>query len=64
MLDENVVKDFWEYVEYYSDESEPGYDGVHWGMKGIREDAPETAKKAYRKYRKMMADAEKRGIIY
>lgn len=57
------VKDFWEYLEYYPDEDEPGFDGIHYGgIKGIAEDAPEPAKKAFEKYREEQAELAKRGI--
>lgn len=52
---------FKEYLEYYPREGEPGYDKKHRGVKGISENAPEEAKKAYRDYQKMLKRAEKKG---
>ena len=46
------VKSFWDYLEYYPEEDEEGFDGVHYGgVKGIRADAPQEAKKEYEKWR-------------
>lgn len=40
-----------EFAEYYAYADEEGYDGVHnGGVKGMKEDAPEWAKKRYEKY--------------
>lgn len=51
MISWDEVKDFWDYIEYYPESDEEGYDGEHdGGIKGVRDDAPEEAKKAYRKY--------------
>lgn len=53
MLDYNEVKAFWDYLEYYAEEDEEDYDGIHsGGVKGIRADAPDSAKKAYKEYLK------------
>lgn len=47
------------YAEYYPDIDEKGYDGVHaGGVKGLKPDAPEWAKKAYDAVKK----AEKKGF--
>ena len=41
---------FWDYLIFYPDEDEEGFDGEHYGgIKGIRDDAPEEAKKEYDK---------------
>ena len=54
------VKDFWNYLEYYPYKDEPDYDGIHsGGIKGLVEDAPETAKEAFKKFQKMEAEAKK-----
>lgn len=54
---------FWDYLEYYPDEDEPGFDGVHnGGIKGIRDDAPESAKKAYEEWREKKERFLKQGI--
>ena len=47
----DMVKDFHDYLEYYPCDDEEGYDGIHdGGIKGIRSDAPESAKKAYAEF--------------
>jgi hypothetical protein len=62
-LKDNAIDDFYEYIEYYPYSDEEGYDGIHdGGWKGLREDAPEKAKKAYEKFRKMEEEAKKKGI--
>lgn len=64
MLAYEAVKDFLDYLEYYPDVDEPGYDGIHeGGWKGLREDAPENAKKAYEKYKKIKKEAERQGKL-
>ena len=57
------VKDFWEYLEYYPNEDEEGYDSIHsGGIKGLRPDAPESAKKAYAEWMKLQKEYERLGI--
>ncbi len=57
------LEKFWEYVVFYPGMDEAGYDGVHsGGVKGIREDAPETAKKAFAEYQEMCARAKAQGL--
>lgn len=57
-----LVKDFWDYVEYYPDEDEPDFDGIHYGgIKGLSTKAPESAQKAYERYLEMVKKAEKEG---
>ena len=47
------LAEFWKYIEFYPDEDEPDFDGVHYGgIKGISEDAPESARKAFAEYQK------------
>lgn len=54
------VKDFWDYLECYPFEGEPGYDGIHnGGIKGIAEDAPEQAKKAFVAYQEQLKSGYK-----
>lgn len=54
---------WWEYAEYYPDEDEAGYDGVHdGGVKGISPDAPEEVRKAYTEYVRQAAENKKHGI--
>lgn len=54
------VDKFWDYLDYYPDEDEDGYDGIHnGGVKGLREDAPDDAKKQYLEYKQMKDSAEK-----
>ena len=51
MIAYETVKDFWEYLEH--DDKQ---------YTGLREDAPESAKKAYEEYLKMQENARKKGI--
>jgi hypothetical protein len=51
MIDWKDAKSFWNYLEFYPESDEEGYDGEHdGGIKGIRDDAPKEAKEAYKKY--------------
>lgn len=53
---------WYEYAIYYPGSDEPEYDGIHdGGIKGIRDDAPEIAKKSFEKDMKAFKDAERRG---
>lgn len=57
------MKDFKNYLIFYPDEDEPGFDGIHYGdIKGIREDAPESAKKAFAEYQEWQEKLKKEGI--
>ena len=57
------IKDFWEYVEFYPYRCEKDYDGIHdGGIKGVRADAPESAKKAYAKWAKEEEENRKLGL--
>ena len=59
----DMVKDFWDYLECYPHEDEEDYDGIHdGGIKGIRSDAPDSAKKAYEEFKKIDDDAKAKGI--
>ena len=59
----DMVKDFWDYLERYPYDDEEDYDGIHdGGIKGIRSDAPESAKKAYYEFNKMEDEAKSKGI--
>lgn len=59
----NMVKGFHDYLEYYPCDDEEGYDGIHdGGIKGIRSNAPESAKKAYAEFKKMEDEAKSKGI--
>lgn len=63
MLAFDIVKEFWKYVIFYPYEDEADYDGVHdGGIKGISENAPDSAKQAFFKYQKIEKEAEKNGI--
>ena len=63
MLNWNKVKVFWDYLVYYPDEDEEGYDGIHaGGIKGIRDDAPEEAKEAFYKFMEERNEAIANGI--
>ncbi len=58
-----LISKFSDFLEQYPCEDEPGYDGVHdGGIIGIREDAPESAKKAFAEYQNLMEKYEKEGI--
>lgn len=51
---------WWEYAIFYPEEDEPGYDGVHdGGIKGISDDAPDEAKKAFDEYMQTINKGEK-----
>ena len=57
------LAEFWKYIEFYPDEDEPDFDGVHYGgIKGISEDAPESARKAFAEYQKEQERFVKQGI--
>lgn len=57
------LKEFWKYIEFYPDEDEHDFDGVHYGgIKGISEDAPESAKKVFAEYQKEQERFVKQGI--
>lgn len=44
-----------EYAEFYPYEDEEGYDGIHdGGVKGLKPNAPEKARKAYEEYLKLL----------
>lgn len=52
------VKAFWDYLDFYPEEDEEGFDGIHdGGIKGIRDDAPGEAKKAFAEYQEKMKAA-------
>lgn len=60
MISESQMNMFQEYLEFYPDEDEPGFDGVHYGgIKGIRQDAPEAAKEAFMEYQEAISDGIK-----
>lgn len=62
MVSWDMVKDFWDYVEMYPEEDEPNFDGVHYGgIKGLNDNAPDFAKKAYAKYNEMLKLAQEKG---
>ena len=62
MLNWNKVKAFWDYIEYYPNEDEYGYDGIHsGGIKGIREDAPQEAKLSFNEFVKEANEAKSNG---
>jgi hypothetical protein len=55
--------EFYPYLEFYPDEDEVGYDGVHnGGMKGIKENAPDNIKEEFEIYLKEMEELKKQGI--
>lgn len=57
------IKEFWDYLEFYPEEDEEGYDGIHdGGIKGIKNNAPEPAKKQFAEYQKKQTEARKNNI--
>ena len=51
MISPRLILEFDEYLEFYPSSNEEGYDGIHdGGIKGLRDDAPESAKKAFQEY--------------
>lgn len=54
---------FWDYLIFYPEEDEEGFDGIHYGgIKGIQDNAPQVAKEAYAKYWEEQEKAKKRGL--
>lgn len=54
------VEAFWNYLEFYPYDDDPDYDGIHsGGIKGIKPDAPETAKVAFEEFQKMQEEAKR-----
>lgn len=46
---------WWDYAEFYPDEDEEGFDGVHFGgIKGLKPDTPDEIKKEYEEYLKVI----------
>jgi hypothetical protein len=63
MESDEKLKIFWDYLVFYPDEDEPNFDGVHYGgIKGIMDDAPDNAKKAFSEYQKDVEELLIRGI--
>ncbi|MBR5178964.1 MAG: hypothetical protein IKW90_09240 [Lachnospiraceae bacterium] len=63
-LSYSAVDKFYDYLEFYPEEGEAGYDGVHdGGWKGLRKDAPEEAKKQYEEYLQLQERAKRSGIL-
>lgn len=51
MIQYEEVKEFWDYLEFYPEEDEEDFDGVHYGgIRGIKPDAPLEAMEAYQEY--------------
>ena len=62
-MDYEKVKLFWDYLLFYPYSDEDGYDGIHeGGIKGLREDAPEEARKQFLEYLREKEEAVKKGI--
>lgn len=54
---------FWDYLVFFPYEDELNYDGIHdGGIKGIKEDAPDWAKKAYEEYLKGQSRLKEKNI--
>lgn len=63
LLEVLAFQSWMDYLEYYPDEGEEGFDGVHFGgIKGISPDAPEKEKAAFRLFQKEEAEAQQQGI--
>lgn len=63
MVSDEKLKEFWDYLEFYPDEDEPNFDGVHYGgIKGISDDAPDKVKKVYEEYTKEKEKLAKQGM--
>lgn len=57
------VKPFWRYIEFYPESDEDSYDGIHdGGIKGLTDDAPDSAKEAFKKYLNKQAELKSQGI--
>lgn len=55
-----TAKVFWDYLEYWPEEDEPGYDGIHsGGIKGLKPDAPPEAREAYNAWIKAQRNGTK-----
>ena len=62
MVDRAELSLFWDYLTFFPEEDEDGFDGIHYGgIKGIRDDAPESAKEAFAKYQEKQQEALKNG---
>lgn len=60
MISEEQMNMFWKFLEFYPDEDEPGFDGIHYGgIKGIAPDAPKTAREAFNEYQKAISEGIK-----
>lgn len=54
------VKEFWDYLEFYPEEDDADFDGVHYGgIKGIRPDAPPEAKIAFQEHMEKISNGNK-----
>lgn len=54
---------FRDYLIFYPEEDESGFDGVHYGgIKGIKDDAPQSAKEAFAQYQEEKKRATDRGL--
>lgn len=54
---------FWNYLVFFPHEDEQGYDGIHdGGIKCIKDNAPEWAKKAYAEYLKEQVNLKERNM--
>lgn len=57
------VKDFWDYLLFYPEEDEEGFDGIHFGgISGMKENAPDEAVKAYEEYMRLQKEGKKKRI--
>lgn len=44
---------WWDYAEFYPEEDEDGFDGVHFGgVKGVSKSAPERVKREFDSYKR------------
>ncbi len=54
---------FWNYLVFFPHEDEQGYDGIHdGGIKCIKDNAPEWAKKAYAEYLKEQVNLKEQNM--
>lgn len=57
------VEKFWDYLLFYPEEDEEGFDGIHFGgIKGIKSDVPGDIREAYENYMKFQKYCENEKI--
>lgn len=59
-----VNLNWFDYVVFYPEEGEEGYDGIHnGGIKGLRDDTPKRIRKQYERDMKAFEDEARRGVV-